>query len=622
MSVFPASLTCLHLLFTLTSGAKIAARHSSAKTGSLLAKAASVANCPRNVFPGDGQAIIQALGFQEDVLDEATQRQMQLNLNATLGTSHPWTLGRPWTLSFDYESIEPASAGIRHFGFASGEGFLLFTVNPGVTGSVTVTDYVKSLPMSSRLEFRDAKVITVANAITLTNLCLQPAKCDWFFDQSETECVNDDLWSRKDNPSQVFGYTKSQCCNAAQCSAADPCKPTTMYSRKNGYDTALGSTPDDCCDPIPCDKGICNSTKWDNKPGQAFGTTQEECCVPRDCKDYTCSVATKYVAKKEEFDQSGVAILRQGMTDVECCDPVPCSAYNCTPDDKWTTNPQATLGSTLVECCNKLWCKDYTCSSPTRWTLDLRNPNKQGFSDESCCTKQFCSSWKCEHGYQLKAGAVKGDKPLLGSTHEECCEKRYCRDWVCSDPTKWIAKSDQDALDLDRAGWSDEECCNPLWCEDVECEPVTKWSRRSNDRLQGLQGNSSRQCCDPVYCASHVCTGDDPARGKKSTRWFKKQDTNHFKYMGSTDAECCVPRYCADYSTEWPTKYARLPDNKDRPRQGSTEAECYSELFCIDYCCVDEKKIRKAGAKLIMGSTDEECCEIDPYAPANPTEML
>ncbi|CAJ1333182.1 unnamed protein product [Effrenium voratum] len=558
-----------------------------------------VANCPDNQFP-HVNLTIEGVGAHADVLPPERLQELQTNL-----AGHPdWAIGKPWVLSLEADSLEPAED--REFGFAGGEGFLVFKVPRGSVGKkIAVTSTVETLPDHSRLEYRGAKPITIDNAIKMTNICLRPMTCDIFFSKNPTMCKNDDLWVRRSHPENVAGHTRRACCEEIRCADAAPCVPESKYEKRPDYGKAFGSQPDHCCVPKLCASSICNSSQWEAKPGNVLGSTKEECCTPRDCDDYTC--ASKFVKKAKRHDAEGHPVLQQGGTDEECCEHVSCDHVKCDATDEWTKNMTAKSGSTLEECCIPLYCAKHSCDPATEWEKD---PGAVlGSSNPSCCKPKLCKDFSCNAGFALRAGATMGKKLLRGSTSDECCEKKLCRNWKCSDPTKWVAKADETNNALERQGWSDEECCTPITCSSVDCVPESLWTPKSADELEGLQGSKSEQCCNPRWCAVYTCTGDIPDMNVSSTKWFKKMDTNHFKFRGSTDEECCHPKYCSEFFTAFPTKYERKPEDHVKPRQGSTEAECYNELKCSDYCCVNPDLSLKEDAAQILGSTDAECCE-------------
>ncbi|CAE7482772.1 unnamed protein product [Symbiodinium pilosum] len=556
-------------------------------------------SCPDNQFPAVN-VTVEGVGYLKDILAADVLEQLQTNL-----ASHPdWKIGKPWTLSMVADSIERRED--RKFGFAGGEGFHVFTVKKEQVGQrITITDKVKTLPGSTRLEYRGHDPITLEGAIHLTNICLRPMTCDTFFDQQKTACLNDDVWKRRENPEEVTGHTRNMCCERMKCIEEAPCSPATMYEKRSDYDTAFGSKPEQCCTPKPCSKDLCTSSLWEPKPGNVFGSTKEECCLPRDCDDYKCTA--KYVKKPKRHGQDGSPLLLQGNSDSECCEPISCKHIDCEATDEWKTNQSASLGASLEDCCIPQFCKQHSCSPATKW-----EPNPKailGSSNPSCCTPKMCKDFECEAGFQLRAGAVIGGRGLMGSTSNECCEKKSCHDWKCSDPTKWVQQADESSRGVQRKGWSDEECCTPLMCSAIDCVPESLWAPKSAEELDGLQGSSSKQCCNPRWCKDYTCTGDDPERNVTSTTWYKKVDTNHFKFQGSTDEECCHPKYCSEYTTKFPTKYRRKSETQEKPRLGTSEAECYDELKCSDYCCKEKALQLKEDAAQLLGSTDKECCE-------------
>eukprot|EP00440_Ansanella_granifera_P044061 gb/GFBE01047750.1/.p1 GENE.gb/GFBE01047750.1/~~gb/GFBE01047750.1/.p1 ORF type:complete len:624 (+),score=136.41 gb/GFBE01047750.1/:1-1872(+) len=611
-----SALTCLPLLLPLAWTAKIVRTpkaHASQKEGLALLRegleldeasrtSRDAPACPGNVFP-DVELVVDGIAFGDDILPGEPYKELQSNLAG----SPDWVIGKQWTLSLTVSSVEHQAS--REFGFAGGDGgFLKFKVPAGaIDMRINVTDAVKVEADTSRIEYRGKDPITTEHAVTLSNICLRPVTCDWFFDHAPTMCLNDDMWARVPNPSQTVGHTRDHCCEKRMCATEAPCTPETRWSKRPDYDNATGSQHSECCIPIPCKAEVCNSSLWVLKPGDVFGSTTDECCVPADCDTYQCSATSKWSKKLHQYSAAGEKEFMQGSTDEECCLPKPCTEYNCSLTDKWKANASATLGSTYEECCEPLWCENFTCSPATEWVKD---PDAiLGSTNPSCCKPKLCSAFTCNATHQLRAGAIAGEKDLRGSTHEECCELKFCKDYKCSDPTKWVSKPDMTKNDLERRGSSDEECCDAQWCSNVDCEPDTLWAKKSDEELEGLQGSTPEQCCEVRWCSTHTCTGDYPQLNITSTMWYHKQDTNHYKFRGSTDEECCHPIYCSQFFTKFPTKYERMPENQPKPRQGSTEEECYRPLVCIDHCCVDESLKRKADASSILGSTDEECCE-------------
>lgn len=553
--------------------------------------------CPENQFP-DINVTVQGIGFHDDVLPAAELLKLQEQL-----AGHPdWSIGKPWVLSLTAESRDVKD---REFGFAGGEGFLVFKVPKASVGTeIVVSSRVESLAERARLEYRGSDPITVPQAVKLTKICLRPMTCEHFFTKNPTMC-KDDLWKRKLHPESVTGHTRNSCCEKIRCADAEPCAPATKYEKRPDYDEVFGSKPDQCCLPKLCQSSICNSSQWDAKPGNVLGSTKEECCSPKDCDDYTCS--GKFAKKQKRLNEEGRPMLQQGSTDEECCEPMSCKHVKCDATDQWVKNESATVGSSLEDCCTPLCCAKHSCEPSTQWEKDPKAV--LGSSNPSCCKPKLCKDFTCEDGFALRAGAVMNQKLLQGSTLEECCEKKLCRNWKCSDPTKWVQKADETHRELERHGWSDEECCTPISCSSVDCVPESLWSPKSAEELEGVQGSTSAQCCNPRWCKDYTCTGDIPKMNISSSKWFKKVDTNHFKFRGSTDEECCHPKYCSEFFTAYPSKYERKPEDQEKPRQGNTEAECYNELKCSDYCCVNHKLTLKEDAAEILGSTDEECCE-------------
>lgn len=554
-------------------------------------------SCPENQFPVVNLTV-EGIGYHEDVLPGAQTQKLQEHL-----AGHPdWSIGKPWVLSLTAKSSDIKD---REFGFAGGEGFMVFKVPRAGRKNIVVTGSVESLAEHTRLEYRGNEVITAPGAIIFTNVCLRPMTCEHFLTQNPSMC-KDGLWSPKPHPEKVTGHTRNTCCQKIRCEDAAPCVPQTKYDKRPDYSKTFGSKPDQCCLPKLCTGSVCNSSGWEPKPGfHILGSTLSECCTPRDCDDYTCSARS--VKKPKRYDVQGQAILQQGSTDEECCDPISCSHVKCDATDEWARNRSATVGSSLEDCCIPLYCAKHTCEPASQWE---KNPHAiLGSSNPSCCKPKLCKDFKCEEGFALRAGAVFGQKQLRGSSSEECCEKKLCKNWKCSDPSKWIQKADETSQDIARHGWSDEECCTPISCSSVDCVPESLWSPRPAEELEGVQGSTSEQCCNPRWCADYTCTGDVPQMNISSSKWFKKVDTNHFKFRGSTDEECCHPKYCSEFFTAFPSKYQRKPENQDTPRQGSTEAECYDELKCSDYCCMNEALQLKEDASQILGSTDGECCE-------------
>eukprot|EP00931_Biecheleriopsis_adriatica_P072775 TRINITY_DN47188_c0_g1_i1.p1 TRINITY_DN47188_c0_g1~~TRINITY_DN47188_c0_g1_i1.p1 ORF type:complete len:661 (-),score=124.70 TRINITY_DN47188_c0_g1_i1:38-1930(-) len=567
--------------------------------------------CTSNIFPVESMTV-QGIGSHKDVLAAADLATLQSNAAAlTDPNGHPyWKIGKLWTFSVVATSNE-ASIEDREFGFDGGEGFLVFKVpSTAVEQFISVTGTVMSQIAEMSFEYRGRGSITHNEAVSFKDFCLRPATCDHFFETNPGSCYNDDYWKRKANPETVFGHSMAECCETYKCAEENPCQPETQYSRNPDYDTAPGYKPESCCLPLDCarNRTMCNNSLWKDKPGSHFGSTPEECCVARDCEEYNCSSSSKWVKKPQIFDSEKNLVLIQGSTDEECCDKVSCKHFNCTLTDKWMTNPNADQGFSLEECCLPLYCSDFTCGPHDEW---VPNPLAHlGSSNESCCDPILCEHFTCSERTQLKAGAVQYPRELKGKSEEKCCEVKFCKDWTCSDPSKWIPKSDLTSVDLLRRGWSDEECCHPLPCSAVDCMPETLWLRKNDEELATLQGSRPDQCCTPKYCSDHTCTGDYPSVGVKSTKWYKKRDTNHYRFKGSTDRECCEPKYCSEFFTAYPTKYERKPDDGTRPLQGGTEEECYNELKCIEHCCVDERMRKKANAEQLIGSTDEECCEL------------
>ena len=552
--------------------------------------------CPDNQFPRIN-VTAQGIGFRQDVLPAADLEKLQVKL-----AGHPdWSIGKPWMLSLTAESLDKED---REFGFAGGEGFLVFKVPKASVGiKITVAGNVQTLADHARLEYRGSDPITVQNAVKLSNICLRPMTCDHFFAKHPTMC-KDDLWKPKKHPETITGHTRNSCCVKITCADAAPCTPATKYDKRPDYSEAFGSKPDQCCLPKVC-QSICNSSQWDAKPGTVLGSTKEECCSPKDCDDYQCT--GKFAKKQKRLDAAGQPILQQGSTNEECCEPVSCKHVKCDATDQWAKNESATVGSSLEDCCTPLYCAKHTCEPATQWEKD---PHAVlGSSNPSCCKPKFCKAVTCPTGFTLRAGAVVNKKLLKGSTADECCEKKLCSNWKCSDPTKWVQKADETNAEIERRGWSDEECCTPISCSSVDCVPESLWTPKSAEELEGVQGSTSAQCCNPRWCKDYTCTGDIPKLNVSSSKWFKKVDTNHFQFRGSTDEECCHPKYCSEFFTAFPSKYERKPEDQEKPRQGSTEAECYNELKCNDYCCVNDKLRLKEGAAQILGSTDEECCE-------------
>eukprot|EP00438_Fugacium_kawagutii_P028489 Skav224970 [mRNA] locus=scaffold3807:46892:48701:+ [translate_table: standard] len=122
-----------------------------------------------------------AEGYHEDVLPAAELQKLQEQLAGHpepwmvptgRGVAvHDWSIGKPWVLSLTAESLDSVD---REFGFAGGEGFMVFKVPKSSVGTeLVVSDQVESLAEHTRLEYRGSDPITARQAVKLSNICLR-----------------------------------------------------------------------------------------------------------------------------------------------------------------------------------------------------------------------------------------------------------------------------------------------------------------------------------------------------------------------------------------------------------------------------------------------------------------
>eukprot|EP00439_Symbiodinium_sp_Y106_P084096 s46_g24.t3 len=230
-----------------------------------------------------------------------------------------------------------------------------------------------------------------------------------------------------------------------------------------------------------------------------------------------------------------------------------------------------------------------------------------------CEEKDFCGQ-----GWEPKPPKTVGNSRL------ECCDAIACKDAKevdgCSS-TAWKQKANFDEL----KGYTKDQCCQPLLCDAKICGPGFKAKNAT-----GLQGSTTDECCEPAYCHEMKCPSstqytllehdaDGPFKGSSSfllvmdhAQTFQLPETGLWEESQPCVAKQDLPRRTGQH-------IPRVPPGCDknlcvtRMLIGSTDEECCELKLCKDYTCSDATKwsmkpLMEDGSPR-KGFDDETCCE-------------
>eukprot|EP00930_Biecheleria_cincta_P048007 TRINITY_DN3338_c0_g1_i2.p1 TRINITY_DN3338_c0_g1~~TRINITY_DN3338_c0_g1_i2.p1 ORF type:complete len:633 (+),score=78.50 TRINITY_DN3338_c0_g1_i2:88-1899(+) len=306
------------------------------------------------------------------------------------------------------------------------------------------------------------------------------------------------------------GFSVPECCATVLCSSFN-CSKSDLWTAKDNASDLSGHSFSQCCDPLYCANYTCSSpTKYvmkANPPVQGY--SDDRCCDPLLCSDYAC--------QNSSYSLMSGADNRYGSTDTDCCELALCTTYNCSDPDKYWKKPSLVevngvqgprFGNSDEECCTPLYCKNYACTS-TKWTARSwpSTDTTLGWTPELCCDMKYCMNYTCTTDYNGSGNGTKWYKrqdtnsmQWPGSTDEECCYPLYCSQYRTPYPTKWKPKPHATSAVL---GSTDSECSDPIWCNTFCGCTEAKGLMRRNDAAV-VQGSTVAECCENI---SNTTTG-------------------------------------------------------------------------------------------------------------------
>eukprot|EP00931_Biecheleriopsis_adriatica_P006665 TRINITY_DN108030_c0_g1_i1.p1 TRINITY_DN108030_c0_g1~~TRINITY_DN108030_c0_g1_i1.p1 ORF type:complete len:597 (+),score=94.43 TRINITY_DN108030_c0_g1_i1:128-1918(+) len=152
-------------------------------------------------------------------------------------------------------------------------------------------------------------------------------------------------------------------------------------------------------------------------------------------------------------------------------------------------------------------------------------------------------------------------------------------------------------------GYSVQRCCDFVKCNDLPQDPCTPTSQYSQMRnFSTKMGYDKHTCCSEIHCPPDICKND--------TKWKET-----FGRLGGSVEECCEPKECSEHKcTNNYTHRLSINDSDGRPRQGSTDAECCevdpTSFGCTSSVCQPSTIwTLKPDAATIQAKDLMDCCE-------------